>query len=174
MNQNGFHVLAEIYRVLGQFDADSLAAASRLPGISLNLRRALASLSTEARATPRSNGGREESPRVGTTSTKSEMPQVPDRNGLRTASTSDVRGILRRYFSDPRQFPSKQSLLGVARQYGLELPADPKAGRARMIDRLTTLFARDARALDRLTSEWSARRDPQTSGWVDLIRRSRQ
>ncbi len=173
MSQSGFQVLSEVYRFLGQFDAESLAAASRARGVSDNLRRALKLLADEARSSRRDSEQHRKAASVA--GRPALWPILSHDEPIRsTADEKRIKGELSAYFASERCFRSKQALVEFARRHGIEVTADPKCGKLRLARKLAAAFLADPTALERLATDAAAQPDPQTSGWIDLIRRSRK
>lgn len=154
MKQEGFQVVAELYRFLATFDASVIQAASRLPSISDNLRAALTALHKET-VTRRSNA---------------PSPSAKAANSSPKAVGGSSRGPLA-LLLDKRRFPTKQHLVEVAKLLRVKVNVDSKASRERLARRLARAVEDDPGACERLYELAGATEDSQTAGWLDLIRR---
>lgn len=153
MTQEGFQVVAELYRFLGTFDASAIVAASKLPGVSENLRTALAALHRET-AARRSRGGK----------TQKASNSSTNKRDLRAL---DPLGLL----MDKDRFPAKQDLLQLAKLLCVKVKADSKTSRERVARQIARIADGDLAVREKLYELVSSSSDNQTTGWFDLIRR---
>lgn len=150
MQQDEFKVVAELYRFLATFDAKAIAAATKLPNISDNLRDALMALHAESNAPRQRKNVR--SPQSDTT----EQPQATDPVQILT---------------DKTKFPGKSELEELAGLLGVKLDAGPKDSRERVARKLAKTIVQDERKLKEFSKLVPAASETQTSGYVDIIRR---
>ena len=154
MTQEGFRVVAELYRVLATFDPSAIAAASSLPGISDNLRTALLALHQES-ASRQAVAAKPAGP--------SSAPAKRKNGG-----SLDALGVL----TDRDRFPTKEALQELARALGIKVRVDVRDSRDCVARRIAAIVAQDRAVRERLYDLLGAARDKQTAGWIDLIRRT--
>jgi len=153
MKQEGFQVVAELYRFLATFDASAIVAASKLPGVSENLRTALLALHRETTA-QRSRSGK-------TGKASNSSANKPNLGAL------DPVGLL----MDKDRFPAKEDLLKLARSLRLKLKVDSKTSRERVARQIARIADDDAAVREKLYELVINSADDQTTGWFELIRR---
>ena len=152
MKQEGFQVVAELYRFLATFDASAILAASKLPGVSENLRTALVALHRETTA-QRSRGGKAR--KASNSSTNK-----------RDLGALDPLGLL----MDKDRFPAKQDLVELARLLSVKVKADPKTSRERVARQIARIADGNLAVREKLYELVINSADDQTTGWFELIR----
>lgn len=146
---NQFTFLSEIYRLLGEADAESVRQALEQP-LSPEVRRIVEAVEAahNASSTPRS---------------VSSVPHDPAQQG-----DDSPLAFLRAVSISPAELASG------ARRAGLRVSARPKDGRDRLVKRIELEFSRltageQARALAALRRHFGV---DETAGWMNVIRRS--
>ena len=153
MKHEGFQVVAELYRFLATFDASAIVAASKLPGVSENLRTALVALHRETTA-QRSRSGK-----TGKASNSSA--------NKRDLGVLDPLALL----MDKDRFPAKQDLVQLARSLSVKVKADPKTSRERVARQIARIADGNLAVREKLYELVGSSADDQTTGWFELIRR---
>lgn len=153
MKQEDFQVVAELYRFLASFDQAAISAASKLPSISENLRRALTALHQEAT-----------SQRAGSASQATSANSSTKR---KNGGSLDPLGLL----TDKKKFSSKRELYELAKLLGIKIKEDAKDSRDRAARRIANAVIDDPDACEKLYDLMGAAKDTQTAGWFELIRR---
>jgi hypothetical protein len=155
MRQEGFQVVAELYRLLATFQSSAIADAARLPGISDNLRAALSALHREAVA----RGG-----------TSNANDKASERNAAKPGPGARSLEPLE-LLLDPKRFPTKQDLVEFCRLLGVGVDIDAKSSRERIARRIARFVDEDQQARERMYDLAKRSTSDQTSGWIKLIRR---
>lgn len=165
MSKSRFNVLASIYKLLSESDAEMLLDASRQPNISSNIRHALAALAAEA-----SHKNESVAPPVSVRFPKrhgpscwTPTPPVEDDQSLRPQ--------LFVFLSNRRRFPNKDALAVLGQQLSLNYQVNPKWGQPRAIAALVRAIMANPAAAEKLKADMRPDLDPATSGWIDVIRR---
>jgi hypothetical protein len=153
MTQEGFQVVAELYRLLATFDASAISAASKLPNVSGNLRAALAALYQE------------------TTNPQPAVSKVGSPSGTsgkrKNGGSLDPLALV----MDKKRFPTKHDLQQLASVLGIAIRADTKDSQERIARRIAACVALDPSAREKLYDLTGAGGDTETAGWIGLIRR---
>ena len=158
MTDREFLAISEVYRLLSQFDARELAAASRRPGLSAHLRSALAELSVE---------GASNKVRRGSAISPSRPAPPP------SAPPSEYKNGLLRFLMDPKRFPDKHALMRLAAQAQIPLKIDARMSRERVAKQIANRVAGNAALRESLARVPVTADDAQTEGWLNLILKPR-
>ena len=114
MKGHQFQVIADVYRLLGAYDAQALAAASKQHGLSANLRSALSALALEAGGPkPAANARSRPKPPTSGATSKTHLGLKP---GL---AAGTYRENLVAFLTSAKRFPDKPALVGFAASVGL-------------------------------------------------------
>jgi len=173
MKKTYHEVFSLLHRVLCTATARELMGASRAPGTSKHLRRALQALAEE-RA---SSGG--DDAKSGTKSVVVPRPgngrrsEGDDLPLLRHARATDLDSVYRLLMRSP-QMEKKRDLMKLAEAFGLQANVRTKDDRhwaARKIARAIMSASDEVRS--KVFSALAGDRDQQTQGWVGVIKGSR-
>ena len=150
MKQDEFKVVAELYQLLATFDSKAIAAATKLPNISDNLRVALSALHSESDATQ---------PKRSSATTEVARNQKE--------AAINALEIL----TDRSRFSNKSELIELARLLGLPVDANPKESHERVAKKLAKKLDEDSKKRDEFLRLVSKSGETQTTGYFDLIKR---
>lgn len=164
MKGQQFQIIADVYRVLGAYDAKALAAASKQHGLSANLRSALSALALEAGGRSRDGNSRARpKQRASGATAKARLDLKP---GL---PPETYREDLVAFLRSMKRFPDKPALVRFAASVGLSITPDAKLSRQRVAGQIARRISEDAALRQSLDSILSKAGDDQTEGWLNLI-----
>ncbi len=163
MTNAEFHLLSDVYKLLGQYDARTITIVAEQENLSKNLQSALKALAREAR-------------RNETKSSHKTRPSEREstRSPTRPVSTSDYRSQMYEFFNDPRKFPDKVSLVTFLDHFKLPIPVDSKVSKKVLIRKTVTRALSDLSFRKKLDTATKPNGDDQTQGWLKVISRPRR
>lgn len=164
MKGQEFQVIADVYRLLGAYDAKALAAASKQHSLSANLRSALSALALEAGGGKRDGDSRARPKQRASDAGGKARPDLSP--GL---SPDTYRENLVAFLTSAKRFPDKQALVQFAANVGLSITPDAKLSRQRVAGQIARRISEHAALRESLDSTLFKAGDDQTEGWLNLI-----
>jgi hypothetical protein len=177
MRKESYRIISALYKILGDYNREDIAEASRQIGLPPGLRAALRALIEESdRSEPdlfsksgKPRRGRETRREDGTTNghgrTPSLSPKLPGEIYKRN---------LQAFLNSKSRFKNKQDLINFASKLGFQENVSSKASRQRVEQKITSFALNHPEFREKLyqivPNDWSK----QTSGWLELILGSKQ
>jgi hypothetical protein len=165
-----FEIISEIYRLLSMYDEDDFLEASRMGNIPLNFKMILELLAKEHRKSMSDSISEIHS--HADINTHSEYNNKLFKENL-DAANQQFAQYLEIRFSNEKDFPSKETLLRFARNFGINIEYSSKDSRYRILPRLINEIIKAPKSKKmKILDILSEGQDNQTQGWFNIIRNS--
>jgi len=167
-NSNVHATLSDLHRLLSTHTSEDFASASEYSGLTPSLREALQALSREARGASVLKESRDSS-----SNAASNPVRKVERSLDATSGLSQKAQLVSMLQEQPR-FPSTQSILQFANEFGLKIEPRDKEGRERLAGRVAdAVLQQTVQRQSQIVNRLSGGAQSATQGWINAVKGAR-